>query len=193
MNQTIDASKIEELKKLSENKRWSDSFLAGMKDYDCLEIGGGDGVSTRYFSKYCKRVFVIDPWIPALDEKENIHFLNYQELTKDLDNVFTLRDLSDSEEARKFLMEQKDINLGFSYIDGEPSAEAVVNDWVLGDRWLIKGGYVFINNCENKKVDFGVGWVNQHFNYYYTELDPSSKSLSVWDDSETIMKVFRKL
>lgn len=174
-----------------EEVRWSDKYFEDYKEYDCLEIGALDGLTTRYLSKFFNRVFVIDPWDgrqQGVPSKYDIFLEN----TKDLPNVFHCRTGSETQIAREFLQKQDNLRLGFSFIDGLHTADAVVNDWILSERWLVSGGLIFIDDCDFTPVNQGADWVRNNFSVTYDELPPSNKSLSVWNGSDTYLRIFKK-
>ncbi len=171
--------------------RWSDKYFDTFSELDCLEIGALDGLTTQYLSRFFKRVFVIDPWDgrqQGVPSKYDIFINN----TKHLDNVFHCRTGSESFEAREFLDSVLDLKLAFTFIDGLHTPEAVVNDWDLCQKFMIQNGIIFIDDCDFQPVNVGAEYVKNMSLETYEEIEPSRKSLSVWNDSDTYLRIFRK-
>jgi hypothetical protein len=152
-------------------EKWIDQYFGDLLEFDCLEIGALDGGSTKYLSKYFKRVFVIDPWDgrqQGVPTKYNIFLENVQGLT----NVYHCRTGSETNEARDFLSQIQDLKLGFCYIDGLHTKEAVINDFKLSSPYVVKDGLVLIDDCDFPPVNDGAEFVkNSPISEDYQELE----------------------
>jgi hypothetical protein len=176
---------------MEDKKRWSDTYFENMSEYDAIEIGALDGTTTRYLSKFFKRVFVIDPWDgrqQGVPSKYEI-FLNN---TKDLNNVYHCRTGSETELARKFLSDVENPNFGFAYIDGLHTTEAVINDFDLCKDYIKNNKYIFIDDCDYNPVNVGAEMVINQNSENYVECESSNRSLSIWNESITYLRIFKR-
>ena len=175
--------------------RWSDSYFEGLKHMDCLEIGALDGNTTRYLSRHFRRVFVIDPWDGRQEGVPGKYDL-FMEYAGNLPNVHHCRTGSETQEAIDFLAGAEDLRLGFAYIDGMHTAAAVVGDWSLAHPYMQKGGLVFVDDCGLPGRPEGA--VSDGCDIYmrssseYEELESEGRSMSVWNESEGLTRIFRK-
>ena len=171
--------------------RWSDSYFENMSEFDAIEIGALDGLTTQYLSSFFRRVFVIDPWDDRQQGEPSKYeiFLNN---TKNLTNVFHCRTGSETIEAKNFLDEIEDPNFGFAFIDGLHTKEAVINDFNLCKNRIKTGGLIFIDDCDFNPVNLGAEYVKNESLGEYTEDAYSRRSLSVWNESDTYLRIFKK-
>lgn len=170
-------------------ERWSDEILAKFKGLDALEIGALDGMTSVYLSKYFRRVFVIDPWDgrqQGVPEKYNI-FLNN---TKNYSNIFHCRTGSETQEAKNFLANIDDFQLEFCFIDGFHTADFVINDFLLSEKYVINEGEVWVDDCDHGPVNDGAKFIEKRTDY--EEKPHFTLPLSVWNDSITYLRVFKK-
>lgn len=175
-----------------ENKtRWSDIYFENMSEYDAIEIGALDGLTTQYLSKFFKRVFVIDPW-DGRQQGEPSKYEIFCENTKNLTNVYHCRTGSETVEAKLFLQNVENPNFGFVYIDGLHTTEAVINDFNLCKDLVVKNGYIFIDDCDYQPVNVGAEVVKNENTQNYFERNYSRNSLSVWNGSDTYLRIFQK-
>lgn len=142
---------------LNESEPWEYLKFDGSgthSDYDAIEIGALDGETTKVLARNFKRVFVIDPWDgrqQGVVQKYDI----WKNNTKEFKNVFHARTGSETQEARNFLNNIKDWNLGFVYVDGLHTAEAVVNDINLVFPYSNNKTKIMVDDVEYPPVRIG--------------------------------------
>lgn len=176
---------------MENNVRWSDSYFENMSEFDAIEIGALDGLTTQYLSKFFKRVFVIDPW-DGRQQGEPSKYDIFLSNTKDLPNVYHCRTGSETAEAKQFLENVENPKFGFAYIDGLHTTDAVINDFNLCKNLIEKGGLIFIDDCDYSPVNVGAEVVKNENRSDYTEKNFSRLSLSVWNGSDTYLRIFEK-
>ena len=120
-------------------------------------VGGGTVKLAKFAREYGKKVYVIDLFDPGFDKTEDINgnkmcdiyeaFLQgrsqlevYQEITRGLDNIITIRE--DSQKV-KFPEEQGFV---FGFIDGNHQPEYVRNDFHIVWANLISGGVLGLHD-----------------------------------------------
>jgi hypothetical protein len=163
-----------------------------MSEFDAIEIGALDGLTTQYLSSFFKRVFVIDPW-DGRQQGEPSKYDIFLNNTKHLPNVFHCRTGSETVEAKKFLDNIENANFGFAFIDGLHTKDAVINDFNLCKNRIETGGIIFIDDCDFYPVNLGAEQVKNENSEYYIEEPYSRRSLSVWNGSDTYLRIFKKI
>jgi len=173
-------------------KRWSDSYFENMSEFDAIEIGALDGLTTQYLSSFFRRVFVIDPW-DGRQQGEPSKYDIFLNNTKNLTNVFHCRTGSETIEAKNFLDSVESPKFRFAFIDGLHTNEAVINDFNLCKNRIEPDGLIFIDDCDFHPVNLGAEHVKKENSDSYIEEPYSRRSLSVWNGSDTYLRIFKKI
>jgi hypothetical protein len=105
---------------------WNEVKFDSCGEYDAIEIGALEGDTTKILAQNFRRVFVIDPW-DGRQQGAPHRYDMWKANTANLKNVFHVKAGSETPDARSFLKSVDAWNLGFVYVDGLHTAEAVVN------------------------------------------------------------------
>ncbi len=135
--------------------------LENIKKLDSLEIGAHNGGTTKFLSDIFKRVFVIDPWDGRQQGNQNV-YEEFLTITKDCKNIEFARTGSETVEARTFLKNIPDFKIGFCFIDGLHTKEAVINDYFLIIDYLTEGSIIVVDDTNFGPVNEGANFVAQH-------------------------------
>lgn len=169
-------------------EKWIDKYFGDLKQFDCLEIGALDGLSTKYLSKHFKRVFVIDPW-DGRQQGESFKYNLFLENTSECQNVYHIRSGSETQESKEWLKSFDDLKIGFSFIDGLHTTQAVINDFNLSSPYMVKNGLILVDDCEFPPVNTGADTVKYSPNFEgYTELDSLYKKGISFEDFNMMEK-----
>jgi hypothetical protein len=182
--------------------RITEEQLNHIKKFDALEIGAHVGGTTKHLSNLFKRVFVIDPWDGRQEGNESV-YQQFLEYNKDTTNLEHKRTGSETEEAKSFLREIKNFELGYCLIDGLHTKEAVINDYLLILDYLIPGSIIVVDDtseCWDKQIaSLRRGVVNDGVDFIaengiengITEVFPSKLLVNTllnrdWDEDEPL-------
>lgn len=135
--------------------------LNSIKTLDALEIGAHNGGTTKYMSGIFKRVFVIDPW-DGRQQGNEIVFQDFLKTTEGCDNVEYVRAGSETPQAKSFLKNIEGFKLGYCFIDGLHTKEAVINDYFLILDYLVSGSIIIVDDTNYGPVNEGADFIATH-------------------------------